>query len=101
MTANHEHTPTTQNVQNAYVDTRYNLASEQGEFPPPIMERYAEFERWYKKVIAAAEQRGAAQAWDEGYQDGYNDGLSDGHNLDNMRDPNENPYRTDREGDDE
>lgn len=56
------HTPTTQHVQNAYVDTRYNLASERGELPPPIMERYAEFERWRKKVITAAEHRGAIKA---------------------------------------
>ena len=56
------HTPTTEYVRNAYVDTRYNLASEQGERPPGIVERYAEFDRWRKKVITAAEQRGAIKA---------------------------------------
>ena len=56
------YTPTTQHVQNAYVDTRYNLASEQDEFPPPIMERYAEFDRWLATIEAAAEQRGAIKA---------------------------------------
>ena len=66
MSTNHEYTPTTQYLQNAYVDTRYNLAAEQGEFPPPIMERYAEFDRWLAEhdatVEAAAEQRGAIKA---------------------------------------
>ncbi|NWN89205.1 MAG: hypothetical protein HLX51_11810 [Micrococcaceae bacterium] len=62
MTANHEHTPSTEYVRSAYIDHRRNMAFYQDEYPPPITVRYAEFDRWYEAEIAAAEQRGSARA---------------------------------------
>ena len=61
-----QHTPTFQYVRNAYIAHRHSLAAEQGEFPPGIVERMNEFDRWYAaefgRIIADAEQRGAAKA---------------------------------------
>ena len=53
MTANHEHTPTTEVIRETYI----------GE-PPYTLYGYTEeeFDRWLATVEAAAEQRGAVKA---------------------------------------
>ena len=102
MSTNHEYTPTTQYLQNAYVDTRYNLAAEQGEFPPPIMERYAEFDRWLAEhdatVEAAAEQRGAERGWDEAMTAQIQRLISGDPDVERFQMP-ANPYRANQEVD--
>ena len=52
-----EYTPTLIYVRSAYVDTRYNMAAYQGKYPPPVTQRFAEFDRWLDQV--------KADAWDE------------------------------------
>ena len=84
MTDQQPHTPTTEVIRETYI----------GE-PPYALYGYTEeeFDRWLSTVEAAAEQRGKAEGWVKGvsdlnwHQQGYID-LT-------------NPYRADREGDDE
>lgn len=58
-----------------------------------------EWDRHISEVDAAAEQRGAARGWDEGWNAGYFDYVEMIGNDDYQ--PQNNPYRTDQEGDDE
>ena len=74
-----EYTPTLTYVRSAYVDTRYNMAAYQGKYPPPVTQRFAEFDRWLDQV--------KADAWDEALE----------YVLTGTWSPAYNPYRDQEE----
>lgn len=86
LTGQQPHTPTTEVIRETYI----------GE-PPYTLYGYTEeeFDRWLATVEAAAEQRGAARAWDEGFEGAYRMAKGYGH-VDHWMDSPENPYRADQ-----
>lgn len=98
MTANHEHTPTDEEMQELF-----ETGAMVTEFAHSRQEATIDWQLWLQerdaRIEAAAEQRGAEEGWDLAIDYAWDD--SSIYEADAKRAKAANPYRADQEGDDE
>ena len=105
MTANHEHTPTDEEMQELF-----ETGAMVTEFAHSRQEATIDWQLWLQerdaRIEAAAEQRGLERGWDEGHKSGLDTGLTIGEITHGIKPgpipgPQQNPYRAAQmEGDD-